>query len=157
MSNLSTSQLSRMTGFARETIAKRLIDLESTVKGNAKLYDSKKALPILYGYQADALYDLTEQRARLTFHQAENEFLKEQENKGALVRAADVLAAWQMKIAATRAQLLSLPRKTAPLAFVSSSVQEIETLTRDAVHEALDELAGSGLPADFERRLDESG
>ena len=155
MKKLSTSELSRLTGFARETVAKRLIDMESTVRGNAKLYDSMVALPLLYGYQSDSLYDLTEQRARLTYHQAENEFLKEQENKGALVRAADVLAAWQMKIAATRAQLLSMPSKAAPMAFTATSPHEVEGIIRGIVFEALDELAGSGLPAGFEDRLDE--
>jgi len=50
--NLSISEISKLTGIHRETVAKKLANLASTTgpKG-AKLYDSVEALPLIYALE----------------------------------------------------------------------------------------------------------
>ena len=98
-------------------------------------------------------YDLTEERARLSYHQANMEALKEFEHLGHLVNAQAVIATWQNMIAAARAKLLGMPVKLAPVLMGAVDLKDIEEKLRGEIHDALDELAGSGLPPDIEERL----
>ena len=109
------------------------------------------------GRSSDGAHDLTEERARLAHHQANNENLKELERRGDLVSVSEVLATWQDKIAASRAKLLSMPSKLAPAVAISTDTTEVETALRGAIYEALEELAGTGLPAHVEKRLEAIG
>lgn len=105
------------------------------------------------GRGSDGEYDLTAERARLSYHQANVEQLKEAQLRGELIPVDAVLAAWQEKIGATRAQLLSLPTRASPLVIAETNATQAEQIIKRIVHEALDELAGSGLPPEFETRL----
>ena len=158
MSLESVSRLSELTGLDRRTLKKHLIEFKPIIEGRSHLYESHDVLRVIYGgASADDLYDLTEERARLAHHQANNEGLKELENKGELVRADEVRAAWEEKTAATRAQLLSLPSKAAPMVVTVDGDVAVESMLRKMINEALDELAGSGLPREFEKRMDSIG
>ena len=75
MSYESISRLSQLTGMTRETVAKRLVNLTPTIDGKAKKYDSREALPLLYGAGAKGEFDLQAERARLAHHQANLECL----------------------------------------------------------------------------------
>ena len=48
MTEMSISELSVLTGFTRETVAKRLQDVAFTTVGVARRFDTKLALPALY-------------------------------------------------------------------------------------------------------------
>jgi len=51
--------------------------------------------------------------------------------------------------------LLALPPKVASHVLGMESYVEIEHTIRDIIYEALDELAGDGMPKEYEQRLEE--
>ena len=85
-------------------------------------------------------HDLTDERARLAHHQANNEALKEQINKGELIKAEDVINQWAERISNARSKLLMIPPRTAPKALRAKTVKEVEKLMKDAIVNALEEL-----------------
>ena len=147
MSLKSISRLSELSGFDRRTIRKRLADLTPIREGRALLYETQDALPLLYSYGAEGdEFDLTEQRARLAFHQANNERLKEEERTGQLIPADAVEQAWLDHVTAARAVLLALPTKLAPIVMSASTIREVEDFARDEIFRALDSLADETAP-----------
>lgn len=64
MSEMSISELSVLTGFTRETVAKRLQDVNFTTVGVARRFDSKLALPAL-NIKPAALWRQCQQRGWL--------------------------------------------------------------------------------------------
>ncbi len=60
-----------------------------------------------------------------------------------------VIEGWQGQIANCRAKLLALPPKVAAQA-VGADYVEIEQLFKSVIYEALDELAGDGVPEEYE-------
>ena len=147
MSLKSISRLSELSGFDRRTIRKRLADLTPIREGRALLYETQDALPLLYSYGAEGdEFDLTEQRARLAFHQANNERLKEEERTGRLIPADAVEQAWLDHVTAARAVLLALPTKLAPIVMSASTIREVEDFARDEIFRALDSLADETAP-----------
>lgn len=147
MSNLSISKIAELTGKARETVAKRVSELECSIEGKAKLYDTTKALPLIYGAEDNDNARLITQRARLTFHQANVEELREAELRGDLLNANEVKRVWAESIMSTRAKLLALPARLANKAIAATSVREIENFVRQEIHAALEELANETHPA----------
>jgi phage terminase Nu1 subunit (DNA packaging protein) len=122
-------------------------------KGNAKTYESKDALPLLYGYGADpdTTYDLTEERARLAHHQANNEKLKEDQLRGSLIPEDIIKEHGAGMVAAFRAKLLSLHNKIRNK-FTSLSKDVIDEIQR--LHqEALEELGTDGIPSEIRERI----
>ena len=105
------------------------------------------------GRVSSGQYDLTEERARLSYHQANIEGLKELEHRGELVSAHAVALTWQTLIGAARAKLLTMPTKMAPVLLGALDSHDIEEKLRIEIYDALDELAGRGLPSDLEDRL----
>lgn len=103
--------------------------------------------------RSSGAYDLTEERARLVYHQANIEQLKEFEQRGHMVNAHAVVMTWQNMIAAARAKILAIPVKLAPVLLGAVDLRDIEDKLRAEIHDALDELTGSGLPPDIEERL----
>lgn len=64
-----------------------------------------------------------------------------------------VITCWQGKTANARAKLLALPPKIASAAIAAKTPYEIETTAMALVCEALEELAGTGMPATLNHRL----
>ena len=62
MSLESTNRLSELTGMDVRTIKRRLATLQPTVQGRAHTYESRDALPLLYGAQDSAAFDLNQER-----------------------------------------------------------------------------------------------
>ena len=91
------------------------------------------------------------ERTRLTKAQADKAEIEAAELARELVRTEDVKLTWGELVAAVRAKLLSLPSKLAPLLAPPGRVAEAQALAETMVHEALSELAGSGLPANRAR------
>jgi phage terminase Nu1 subunit (DNA packaging protein) len=143
----STNRLSELTGMDVRTIKRRLATLQPTVQGRAHTYESRDALPLLYGAQDSAAFDLNQERARLAHHQANNESLREAQLRGDLLPRGLVIQTWQAIIAAARSRLLALPTKAAHQLLAAKSLSEAEDVVRGYVYEALAELARDGLPA----------
>jgi phage terminase Nu1 subunit (DNA packaging protein) len=96
--------------------------------------------------------DYTQERAKLTRLQAERVALDLEQQRGKLLPLEMVILAWQGQIANARAKLLALPPKVASQVLVMESYVEIEHTIRDIIYEALDELAGNGVPKEYEQR-----
>ena len=147
MSLESTNRLSELTGMDVRTIKRRLATLQPAVQGRAHTYESRDALPLLYGQADSAAFDLNQERARLAHHQANNEALREAQNRGELLPRGLVIQTWQGIVAAARARLLALPTKAAHQLLGARTLAEAEEVVRGHVYEALTELARDGLPA----------
>lgn len=65
-----------------------------------------------------------------------------------------VISAWQGQVANARAKLLALPPKAASQVLGMESYVEVEHAIRDIIYEALDEIAGDGVPKEYEQRLE---
>ena len=48
MTMTSISEIALLTGFSRETITRRLVDIPPVMAGAAKTYETKTVLPLLY-------------------------------------------------------------------------------------------------------------
>ena len=99
--------------------------------------------------------DYTQERAKLTKLQAEKVTLELEQQRGKLLPLEMVILAWQGQVANARAKLLALPPKVASHVLGMESYVEIEHTIRDIIYEALDELAGDGMPKKYEQRLEE--
>lgn len=88
--------------------------------------------------------DYYTEKARLTKAQADKEEIKVLEMRGQLLDANTVADSWAKQIMATRAKLLALPTKIAPL-IVDKTVETAQFLLQDYIEEALNELANEQL------------
>ena len=98
--------------------------------------------------------DYTQERAKLTRLQAEKVTLELEQQRGNLLPMELVIAAWQGHIANARAKLLALPPKAASQVLGMESYLEVEQAIRDIICEALEELAGDGIPTEYKKRLE---
>jgi phage terminase Nu1 subunit (DNA packaging protein) len=98
--------------------------------------------------------DYTQERAKLTRLQAERATLDLEQQRGKLLPLEMVILAWQGQVANARAKLLALPPKVASQVLGMESYVEVEHAIRDIIYEALDELAGDGVPKEYEQRLE---
>jgi phage terminase Nu1 subunit (DNA packaging protein) len=86
MSLESLSRLSDLSGFAPRTIKTRIERLTPIKEGSATLYETRDALALMYrADQGEKLFDLEQERARLSHHQANREALKEGIERGELI------------------------------------------------------------------------
>ena len=99
--------------------------------------------------------DYTQERAKLTRLQTEKVKLELEQQRGKLLPLEMVILAWQGQIANARAKLLALPPKAASQVLGMESYVEVEHAIRDIIYEALDEIAGDGVPKEYEQRLEE--
>ena len=144
MSELSISELSVLTGFTRETVAKRLQDVTFTTVGVARRFDSKLALPALYEAAAGgggAQQNLMVERAKLAATQRQKLELEIGLMQGRLLQSDVVEATWGNLTSAARARLLQLPYRLAVDAIAADGVfARIESAAHDLIREALEEL-----------------
>lgn len=158
MSLISLSELSGLTGFTRETVAKRLSDIPYTPGAKAaKLYESQAALAALYeapdrGNQIDLMYE----RALLAKAQRTKIDIEIDLLRGKLLPAEVVESVWSGMTAAARQRLLGLPYRLATAALAAESFAAIETAAVELITEALNELHRFD-PADYQPRLATSG
>ena len=97
--------------------------------------------------------DLAEARRRKAVADAELVELDLAERRGELLPVADSEAALIALASGVQRRLLAVPSKVAPLAHAAQSTQEAEALIRDAIYEALQDLADAGdaIAAEAER------
>ena len=145
MKQVSGAELSALTGKAWRTCKRRLDAAGVTPlekRGAADLFDSVVALSAIYATDTPAEgLDLTSERARLACAQADLAQLDLAEQRGELVRAADVLKQWQTTFASVRARLLLIPSRLAARAYAGATLAEVEAVITAGIHEALIELA----------------
>jgi len=98
--------------------------------------------------------DYTQERAKLTRLQAEKVTLELEQQRGNLLPLEMVIEGWQGLLSNARAKLLALPPKAAAQVLGMESYIEVEQVIRGIIYEALDELAGDGVPKEFMQRLE---
>ena len=144
MSELSISELSVLTGFTRETVAKRLQDVNFTTVGAARRFDSKLALPALYEAAAgggNAQTNLMVERAKLAATQRQKLELEIGVMQSRLLEAGVVEATWSNLTSAARQRLLAIPYRIAVDAIAADGVfARIESAAHELIREALEEL-----------------
>ena len=144
MSELSISELSVLTGFTRETVAKRLQDVNFTTVGVARRFDSKLALPALYEAAAgggSAQTNLMVERAKLAATQRQKLELEIGVMQSRLLETGVVEATWGNLTSAARQRLLALPYRLAVDAIAADGVfARIESAAHELIREALEEL-----------------
>lgn len=142
MSLESTNWLSEKCGMERKTISKRLESLTPIADGRSKLYDTKDALPLIYGVAGGgAQGDLSRERALLARVQRQKIELETAILRADVIPSEVVKEVWSQLLAACRARLLALPSRIATLAITATTHAEIEQIAGDLVHEALNELS----------------
>lgn len=92
------------------------------------------------GQNVDA--SLSAERSRLASAQADHQEMVNQLKRGELLPAAEVRAAGEAMIAASRARLLALPSRVAPEVVGVDGLAQVVGILDDAVREALEELSG---------------
>ncbi len=97
-------------------------------------------------------YDLMEERARLSHHQANKTELEEGILRGELIEVESVINRWSAMISVFRSRLLSLPSKAAQVVSSVSDVHKNQETLSEYVYEALNELAGNGLADEINKR-----
>jgi len=105
-------------------------------------------------HYSDKDLDYTQERAKLTRLQAEKVTLDLEQQRRKLLPLEMVILAWQGQIANARAKLLALPPKVAAQVLGMESYVELEHTIRDIIYEALDELAGDGVPKEYDQHLE---
>jgi hypothetical protein len=138
-----------LTGFNRETVKSRLEAdpaLEYEYKRPSKLYDSRAALPRIYGWKAEKL-GVSQEKARLDRPRAEKVQLDLEVARGELISRDEALSTWAQHITEARARLLGLPAKCAPLVAGVADRREVKAILDSHVREALTAIAdGEGYP-----------
>ena len=139
---MSISAISDLSGVDRRTIKKRLEDLKPIKKGSSHLYETREALPLIF--LSDDEYDLSKERARLAHHQANITQLESQVLKGELNPADEVLSQWEKMVSGFRAKMLAMPTKTSHLLVNVQEFDEVESILKSHIYEALKELSDEG-------------
>ena len=104
--------------------------------------------------ESSGTLDLGQERAKLTKLQAEKTTIELEQTRGNLIPFELVVETWQGHIANARAKLLGLPPKAAAQIEGAESYAEIEGILKDVINEALDELAGDGVPKEYQKRIE---
>ncbi|NTV25486.1 MAG: hypothetical protein HGB01_04670 [Chlorobiaceae bacterium] len=113
-------------------------------KTGVELFESFRVSIGSGGDDGAAVYDLDEEKTRLTFHQANIAELRGRLGSGEMVPIADVKAAWSNLMTVARAKMLSLsPRLASTCA--GRSADEIQVEAARIIDEALQELERGGV------------
>jgi phage terminase Nu1 subunit (DNA packaging protein) len=142
---VSINELAELTGRDRRTIKKRLADLPSRRDGRSILFDSGRALSLIYGATADdgQALDPSQERAALDRARRRLAELQHAEQSRELIPAGNIKAELGKAVHACRSHLLALPVQLAGRC-VNATSQEVQNEAKALVHHALDELSHLG-------------
>jgi phage terminase Nu1 subunit (DNA packaging protein) len=85
--------------------------------------------------------DINDERARLVHHQANLAALEEESRRSKLIPADEINSEWAEMTSIMRAKITSIPEQVAAVGCGITDYNEMESLVKDLVHAALDELA----------------
>ena len=135
-----------ITGFGFRTIKQRLGNLPPERRdGTSHLYDTKKALPLLYTEKKleHGTLDLSQERAKLAAAQSEKTRLEAEKLKGSLVDKEEFFLKLSPIFVALRAKALALPSKVAP-SLVGLACEDILYILQDEIHALLVGISNLG-------------
>ena len=97
----------------------------------------------------DGTGDITEEKTKLTAAQAKKAQLDVAVIEGKLIPTDLIEETWNNYVANCRGKLLTIPNKVTHLVLASEEFAEVEKLIKDAIHEALTELANDPIPREY--------
>lgn len=144
MAKVTQTEFGAWTGLTQPEVSKyvkaNVIDLSEGLQASVVRY-CKHARKTASGRQGvSGEHDLTDERARLAHHQANNEALKERVNKGELLKMHDVINHWAEMISNARSKLLMIPSRMAPKVLRTKTVKDVEKMLKAEIVNALEEL-----------------
>ena len=126
----------------RKTIVKRIGSLEYATRGREKLYETKEALPLIYGVSSGgAQGELSRERALLAHAQREKIEIETAILKADVIPSDVVKEVWSQLLSACRARLIAIPSRLATQVISLKTYSEIENVAKELVYDALNELA----------------
>lgn len=153
---LTISQLAELTSLARETVRKRLGDLEPVKgEGNTYRYDTHLALPRLYkapGTKQEIDKAMAEESLLLERARREKIELDVKRMRGEYVSIEETCKAVEKEYSFVRSQLRSLPSKLAKPLSIIMDPHVVQTTIEEAINECLEELVAD---QKYEEILDE--
>lgn len=146
-SNLNLTDLEKLTGFERRTIAKKLDEANVTFQEgtqNQKLYKTQDVLPILYRNAATSedatAADLEKEKLLLTTAKRKKAELEYSERNREVIPIEEVVEIVGKEYSIIRAQFRSMPSKLAKHLAVTSNPEEIYNMLSKNIDEILSEL-----------------
>lgn len=140
MSEINIPEMIELTGLGRETISARLKGLDFKMgRRNAKMFDSREALPALYG--TDGATNLSQAKTVLAQKQAEKLDLDMDIKRGGVIHYQPMLEMMQRTFVAFRTKMLSIPTKAAPKVVDETDPVNVQILLEELVWEALEEIS----------------
>jgi phage terminase Nu1 subunit (DNA packaging protein) len=85
--------------------------------------------------------DINNERARLVHHQANLAALDEETRRSKLIPADEINSEWAEMTSIMRAKITTIPEQVAAVGCGITDYNEMESMIKDLVHGALDELA----------------
>ena len=138
------SELAQIFGVSQRRIQEfvQLGILAKQKRGQYSLRGCTKAyIRFLRDKQSRYPVDLQNERARLTKLQADKCDLELQEARDEVIRAEDVAKTWGDLVVAAHSRLLAIPTSLTPGILAADSQNAVTELLRDAIEDALNELA----------------
>lgn len=147
----SITHYSEITGIGRRTIKNRLTDLEMRPgERKAHLYDSVKALPLIYQIDSGKL-DPRKESALLSQARRKKIDLERREIEGSLISSEFVVEMCSILASNARGKFLTMPnaiKNRFPM-LEPSIIDDIDNMVRDA----LTELADNGMPPRLKAKM----
>ena len=100
--------------------------------------------------------DIAEEKTRLTKAQADKAELEVSELEAELIPAIKVQETWIEYISNVRAKLLALPSRVAHQVIIVDKYADAESIIKEYVHEALEELVDEGIPRQYRKNTGNS-
>lgn len=147
--HISYSELSRLTGMSYRTIKTRLeaaglSPVQIGEQGKAHLWDSEKALPVIYQAAGGACdidcLDLNAERAREAKERADKLELQNAQRRGELVEAADMRQVIETALMQFRTSMTGLPSKLSAMVDDLDERRRMFTEADQIVRDALTDL-----------------
>ena len=142
--DVDVSTLAILFGVSQRRIQEycQLNILQKQARGRYNLCDCvQRFVHFLREKRAQYPIDLQNERARLTKLQADKADLELMETRGEVIRAEDVARTWADLVIAARSRLLAIPTSLTPGILAADSQNAVTELLRDAIEDALNELA----------------
>jgi len=149
MNRHTVTEFARMTGFTRETVAKRMDGVKPVAqrKPKGELFTLRQFVDAFTEYNAPSArpktgdIDPEYEKARKDREIADKYAIANAQRRGELLEASDVERVWLSRITAAKTRLMGIPRKCAPAVVMVTAPADAEAIIEQEVRDALEELA----------------
>lgn len=100
--------------------------------------------------------DIVEESTRLKKFQADKAELEVNQLEGKLIPASLVRDTWSSLVGNAHAKFLNIPTNLAHQVLAAEDYNQASDLIKNSIHEALEELSGDGIPAEYAERTETS-